>query len=863
MRRFAPPALAATFVAALALAAFGPTSVASGQSSAALALTEERARLPREDPRWFELGLEQVHAELEFDVRVALRTAIELVDSVRDTDPDRRAVAAMLALLADSTLRGPGPAREHEDWLEWSSQPPSPAASPALRGYYFTARSSAACIADDPYEELKSAVAALEAVPKGGPTVPRMLAVSCMHHITDDIGGALDTEVTEELEVLAGSAELAPRRAWVALHDYLHQREELDHEQKLERLSAVRALTRELGDLRTEVSVAVERARVEDEHHEPDLALESMREALALAERGGFLVVVAAYYQITTQITLEQGRLDATAELLDEARGRIEGLGMPIVDGSMLEMRFELAVARRDAELVLDLTDDMEAWRGLQAQLFGSYGALQEQVLSAQRERIEAERAELEANQDRAEQRASLLRGIGYGALGVLALGALLALRSRRRLLVANRRLQVEIERAENAVRAREALEERMRQIERTESLGLFASGIAHDFNNLMVGVMGNAELLQLDEHDPRRLQLLGAISGAGERAARLCAQLQTYAGGERVELAPVDFARLLREIEPVLRSAVGNVVTVTSELANEPLVVDGARSQLEQAVLNLVINARDAKARRVRLSVSRLSLPGAAFQTEATQRAEALLGLPGVQVRGELRPGDYVVLEVSDDGEGMSPELVERIFDPFFSTRFPGRGLGLAVVFGVMRRHGGIIAVTSQPGAGTSFRLLLVRSGAPPSDAGLPERIDAALPARVPRLQVLIVDDEPDVRDFLVRALAARGHTTSTAADLESIERALANLGTGSGRVALVDLTLPTIDGRDVVRALRRLVAPPAIVLMSGHAAAHLEQLARELDVEGFISKPFTSVDLERELARAVDVHAARAVPR
>ncbi|MCY3000967.1 MAG: ATP-binding protein [Planctomycetota bacterium] len=846
-------------VAPLLMAALCFVPLASAQSVAARSIAEVRAGLPHADPRWFELGLEQARHELEWDVSRALRTSVELVDAVRDGDPDRRSVAAMLALLSASSLQGPTAARTHQDWLEWSSQPPSDRTSPALRGHYFTARSAAACNADDPYEELKSAVAALEAVPSGGPLFPRMLAVSCMHHITDDIGGALDAEVTAELELLADDPALASRAAWCSLHDYLHLREELDYEQKATRLDAVRELARQLGDLRTEISVVTERARIEDERNDSVRALEHLNEALALAEQGGFVVVVAAYYQIASQILIESGRLDEAAALLDEAGGRVEGLGMPTVDGSLLETRFNLAVSLRDAELVLELTDDMEQWRQSQVAMWGNYGALQEEVLSAQRQRIEDEHHVREAGRDREEQRASLLRGVGYGSLGVLAFGVVLALRSRRRLILANRRLQVEIERAENAVRAREALEERMRQIERTESLGLFASGIAHDFNNLMVGVMGNAELLELDERDPRRLQLLGAITGAGERAARLCAQLQTYAGGERVELAPVDFARLLREIEPVLRAAVGSGVEVTSDLSPELLVVDGARSQLEQAVLNLVVNARDAKARHVQLRASRLSLPQAAFAQETPLRAEVLLGLPGVQVRGELRPGEFVVLEVSDDGEGMSPELVERIFDPFFSTRFPGRGLGLAVVFGVMRRHGAVIAVTSKAGGGTSFRLLFPRSGAPLSETGPAERVGAALPRRVPRLQVLVVDDEADVRDFLVRALGARGHTAATATDLDSIGRALASFGSGPGRVALVDLTLPTLDGRDVVRALRRLASPPAIVLMSGHATTHLEQLARELDVEGFISKPFTSADLERELARAIEVQAAR----
>jgi CheY-like chemotaxis protein len=260
-----------------------------------------------------------------------------------------------------------------------------------------------------------------------------------------------------------------------------------------------------------------------------------------------------------------------------------------------------------------------------------------------------------------------------------------------------------------------------------------------------------------------------------------------------------------------------------------------------------LVTNARDAGARRIHVRQRRERRAADDWQREFH--------------RGEARPGEYMCLEVEDDGEGLSAELLERIFDPFFTTRFPGRGLGLAVVLGAVRRHHGAIGVVSRPGAGSRFRIYLpaLASDAPRAVLEPVPAPRSALPCRP--MQVLVVDDEPAVCAFVRTLLELRGHRVATTTDGARAPE-LARELEGARRVALIDLTMPVVDGRDVVRALRAQPEPPAIVLMSGHSAAHLAETARELAAEGNIAKPFLSDALEQALAEALEARAERNAP-
>jgi len=842
--------LAVVLLTAPALAVFAPQAVEAG------ALAQRRSELTSASAEWFTLGFEQVQCELEHDVGRALATARELLDaSQRSGDVATQRTACALAMLALGMREGPRAAFEQHEWAASAEAGLAPDASPELRSTYFNARSRLACLADDSAAELEHAAAGIEVVARDGAPRQRLRNVICMHHVIDDLGSAVADDLRGELRELAKQPELAPWSAWLELHEYLHQRADYTREEKLARIERVDARALERGDRRTHLRVVIERARVQHEGGDPLGALEWVARAREEARLAGFIDILSACAQLELELALEAGALERAEAALAFARESVEGRGMPVLDGSLLEFRFQLAVARRDAAAVLELTDDMEAHRAALAKRYAAYGELEERLLSRQRERLEAQNAEREQLAHAQRSREDSLRGAAVGIGAALVLLALVALRSRAKLLAVNRQLELEIARAERETHARAELEERMRQLERSDSLGLLASGIAHDFNNLMVGVLGNAELLRRSERDPPRQRLIDAIAAAGERAARLCAQLQSYADGEPAQFGALDVAEVAAQFLPVLEAAVGADVTVELRAVGAARM-EGARAELEQALLNLVVNARDAGARRIEIAVDGLSL-----LDETREQVAELLGVSGARVRGTPVVGDWVRIEVRDDGEGMNAELLERIFDPFFTTRFPGRGLGLAVVFGVVRRHGALVAVASQPGVGSRF-VLAFRAHV----SELVERELLPRPAphagNVGALNVLVVDDELPVREVLARTLSASDHRVATAHDVDgALDRAAQLDALGGPLIALVDLTLPGEDGREVVRRLRERYPRMAFVLMSGHASAHLEQVARELHVEAWISKPISASVLDGALQAALATRPRAAV--
>jgi len=253
--------------------------------------------------------------------------------------------------------------------------------------------------------------------------------------------------------------------------------------------------------------------------------------------------------------------------------------------------------------------------------------------------------------------------------------------------------------------RAREAL----LQTQKLESLGVLAGGIAHDFNNLLVAVLGNACLLREDmPEDSPQGALLAEIEEAANRAADLCRQMLAYAGRASTERGILDLSEVVQSMLRLLQVAMPKHVELVLELDREPVLVEGDATQLRQIVMNLVGNAAEAigEARgRVRVATCRRCLD-----------RTALDGLFGGQ---KLGPGWYALLDVEDDGCGMDAATLERIFEPFFSTRFPGRGLGLASVLGIVRAHGGAVGVRSAPGEGTLFYVVLPAAAVPQAGGG------------------------------------------------------------------------------------------------------------------------------------------------
>jgi len=389
----------------------------------------------------------------------------------------------------------------------------------------------------------------------------------------------------------------------------------------------------------------------------------------------------------------------------------------------------------------------------------------------------------------------------------------------------------------------RRKLEQQMQQAQKLESLGLLAGGIAHDFNNLLTGVLGSAELalLELAADHPARARV-EAIRPIARRATELCRELLAYSGRARFDVVPVDISALVRGMEELLRVSVPKKTQLERDLAaNLPAIV-GDATQLGQIVLNLVINAAEA--------MDGSGIVG--IRTRAVQCSVA--DLVSEHVSETPPSGDYVLLEVSDTGPGMSETVRRHLFDPFFTTKFSGRGLGLAAVLGIVRGHRGTVQVVSEPGRGSAFRLLF-----PVADAAVAEIRDADPQAPwTGRGRVLLVDDEASVREVSAALLAHLGFEVTLA---EGGRRALELFGASADAFALaiVDLTMPDLSGIEVARELLRIRPGTPVLLTSGYSEEEGVALLEHAGVRGFLAKPFSLEDLRFRIRAALEPGAER----
>ena len=389
----------------------------------------------------------------------------------------------------------------------------------------------------------------------------------------------------------------------------------------------------------------------------------------------------------------------------------------------------------------------------------------------------------------------------------------------------------------------REAEEERRRLAEaaargeRLEQLGLMAGGIAHDFNNLLVGVFGSAALLaeQLGPDHPAAAAARD-VEHAARQMAEITRQMLDFSGRNPAPARRLDLSRAVRDSLALVQASVGGGARVEPRLAREGPAVAIDPGQVTQLLANLVINAADAIGSR----------PGTIWVETGTVElsAEALAG----RLWGEqLRPGPFAVLEVRDDGPGIAPEVRARLFEPYVTTKDAGRGLGLAVVGGIVRGCGGAVLLDSAPGRGTRLRLLF--PPAPPEGARPPARPPTPLPARPSRATVLVVDDEPLVRSVAKRILEHAGHAVVVAEDGDMALALARDLPFGC---ALVDATMPGMSGADVLRALAVLRPELPLVLMSGYAREEVKEAAAAA-AAGFIPKPFSPEELRHAVERAL----------
>ena len=368
------------------------------------------------------------------------------------------------------------------------------------------------------------------------------------------------------------------------------------------------------------------------------------------------------------------------------------------------------------------------------------------------------------------------------------------------------------------------ALSARLQEVQKLESLGVVVGGVAHDFNNLLVGILGNAEVAQLRAADEDPVQeYLSRIQLAGTRAAELTREMLAYAGRGTFALADSNLSALTHELPQLVSASLSKKAKLREE-HGEAVWARVDPSQLRQVVMNLLINASDA----LEGETGEIALRTGIADVGQAELQDAILGT-------DLEPGRFAFVEVEDSGCGLSPEIREKMFDPFFSTKAQGRGLGLAAVIGIVRWHEGAILVESKPGSGTRIRVML-----PAVEA--PALVDATPAPRasseIRRLggAGLVVEDEPGVRRIMVAALRLLGIDSFEAEDGQAgLE--LFNAHRDEISVVVTDLTMPRMNGVEFAEALRAQAPDLPVVLVSGYAEP--DDLASIPGVK-FLAKPF-----------------------
>ncbi len=400
----------------------------------------------------------------------------------------------------------------------------------------------------------------------------------------------------------------------------------------------------------------------------------------------------------------------------------------------------------------------------------------------------------------------------------------------------------------------RRRFEQRVQHAQKMESLGMLAGGIAHDFNNLLTGILGFADLAlqEMPAGAPGRDRVT-RIMTAARRAADLTSQMLAYTGRAKTQAIPVHLADLVREMGHLLEVSMSRKHRL--EVVTTPGVspIEADPTQIRQVVMNLIINASEAIGDR----------PGT-IRVSLGQRTCRPEELAAGEIHDPLPAGEYAFLEVADPGSGIPPEVLPRIFEPFFSTKFAGRGLGLAAVLGIVRAHRGTIQVESRPGKGSTFRVWLpVPRHAARKEAALTPAAPAGAPSPwTGHGTVLVIDDEAPIRDLACSMLGRLGFEVVVGRDGEEgldVFQAL------SGQIVavLLDLIMPRLDGRETLARLRRLDPHIPVLLFSGFSPAQARAgLGRE-GPTGFLSKPFTSEELEAALRRLLTGRTKRPAAR
>jgi signal transduction histidine kinase/ActR/RegA family two-component response regulator len=409
----------------------------------------------------------------------------------------------------------------------------------------------------------------------------------------------------------------------------------------------------------------------------------------------------------------------------------------------------------------------------------------------------------------------------------------------------------------EKVVERTSALErqgEALRSAQRLEAVGRLAGGVAHDFNNLLTVVIGNASLLLDRPFPPDDRLAISEMRDAAERGANLVRQLLAFGGRQRLETTLLDLNQVLLDLKPLLSRLITEQISLHFDLSKTALHVVVDRSQVEQVVVNLVTNARDAMPGGGKLRISTKRIQGEIGGETSGDTSGEMLMLPSVAASAETMaqaPAGYAVLEVVDDGVGMDAETRRRAFEPFFTTKALGRGsgLGLATVYGIVEQSGGHIKIVSGANKGSRFVVYLPMGG---SEATNPKASRTPAPASslpAARGTILLVEDDDVVRSVAERLLSDMGHRVLVAADgIEALE--IARAERNGIDVLVTDIVMAAMPGHELAERLRREQPGIGVLLMSGYSPDHV--LSSSSADELYLQKPFSPAVLRDKVEAA-----------
>ncbi|GAW68498.1 PAS/PAC sensor hybrid histidine kinase [Geoanaerobacter pelophilus] len=384
----------------------------------------------------------------------------------------------------------------------------------------------------------------------------------------------------------------------------------------------------------------------------------------------------------------------------------------------------------------------------------------------------------------------------------------------------------------------RKQLEEKLLQSQKMEAIGQLAGGVAHDFNNILMVILGYGSILVNEETLPeRQKEQVEQIMNAADKAAKLTSDLLAFSRKQVIKPATMDLNDIILHVEKFLSRIIGEDVQLRARLTPRELQVDVDRGQIEQVLINLATNARDAMPKGGLLTI----------ETSAQRIDEAFAQANGIGV-----PGPYAVISISDTGAGMDEQTRRRIFEPFFTTKEVGKGtgLGMSIVYGIIQQHSGFVNVYSEPGLGTTFRIYLPFSEQS-AEAALEPEVAVAPPGGTET--ILVVEDEPDLRLLLQNILSGAGYRVLLA---ENGQVAADLYAARAGEIALVlmDMIMPGMSGKEACHVIRAVDPAAKVLYTSGYTMDIIK--SRDLLDEGteLLMKPVRPVELLKKVREMLD---------